>query len=63
MATTPSMVEEARNAASVGNNGAYSDRESIKDKYSNGTAIVENRVGTTQPLHNESRQGKELLCL
>ena len=57
------MVEEARNAASVGNNGAHSDRESIKDKYSNGTAIVEDRVGTTQPLHNESRQGKELLCL
>lgn len=47
MAMTPSVVEEARNTASVGNNRTYSDRGSRKNKHGNGTAIAEDGVGTT----------------
>ena len=62
-AMTPSMAEEARNAASVGDNRACSDGGSRKDKYGNGTATAEGRVGTMQPICHGNRQGEELLCL
>ena len=63
MATTPSVVEKARNTASAGDNRIYSNEGSRKDEHDNGTAIAENSVDTMQSLCNGSRQGKELLYL
>jgi len=62
-ATTLSMVEEAGNAASVGDNKTHPNGGSRKDECSNSTTIAENKVDTTQPICYRDRQRKELLHL
>jgi len=54
-AMTPSMVEEARNATSVGDNRAHSNRGSREDKYGDSMTTAKNRVGTTQSIYYEDR--------
>jgi len=57
------MTEETRNATSVGNNRACSNRGSRKNKHGNDMATVEDRVGATQPIYYGDRQEEELLYL
>ena len=60
---TLSVAEEARNATSVGDNRAHSNRESRKNKHSDDMTAVEDRVGTIQPICHGDRQEEELLHL
>ena len=62
-AMTFSMAEEARNAPSVGDNRACSNKGSRKKEYNNSVATVESRVGATQPIYYRDRQGEKLLHL
>ena len=62
-ATTLSVAEEARNTTLVDDNRACSDGGSRKNKHSDDITVAEGRVGATQPLCHEDRQGEELLCL
>ena len=50
-ATTPSVVEEAGNATSAGDNRACSNGRSREDKSGNGMLITKGRAGTMQPLY------------
>ena len=61
--TTTSMAEEAGNASSAGNNRAYSNKGSGKDKCSNDIPSTEGRGCSKKSLCYEYRQKKELLCL
>ena len=55
MAMAPSVAEETRNATLASDNRTHFNGGSRKDKCSDGIAIVENKVGTMQPLCNGSR--------
>jgi len=54
-ATTLSVVEEARNTTSVGDNRTHSNGRSRKNEHGNGMTTAEDRVGAMQPLCNGSR--------
>ena len=58
-ATTISMVEEAGNAFSAGDNRACSDGGSGKDKHSDDIPSVESRGCTKKPLHYRCGQEGE----
>jgi len=51
-----SVAEKAGNASSPGDNRACSDRESRKDRGSNGVLSTEGRVCLTKPTYHEGRQ-------
>jgi len=62
-AITTSVAEKTGHVSSVGNNRAYSDGGSGKDKCGNNTPSIEGRGCSKKPLCYKYKQRKKLLCM